>query len=216
MAKVPTAMPLGICTIDSSGLLADLSLPHESGEAISLIERQVGVLRERNMDMRHRLGKLLENARENDKLFDKTKRLVLSLLESQDLGDAIDALRYSFDHDFNIHFTQVLLYGDSARVPSSEARIVPIHEARIHIGHLLRSNKASCGQMDNDIVDYIFPGKADEIGSVATVPLIHGNSFGLLAIANRDPQYYRSSMGTLFLGYIAEVLNRTLPRHLHK
>jgi uncharacterized protein YigA (DUF484 family) len=36
----------------------------------------------------------------------------------------------------------------------------------------------------------------------------------MLSIGNRDPQYYRSSMGTLFLSYIAEVLNRLLPKYL--
>ena len=65
------------------GLLADLTLPHESGNAISLVERQVSILRERNMDMRHRMSSLLDNARDNDRLFDKTKRLVLALLEGK-------------------------------------------------------------------------------------------------------------------------------------
>src|SRR6218665_179634 len=111
-------------------LLAEISLPHESGSAVSLVERQGAILRERNIDMRHRLSKLLDNARDNDKLFDKTKRLVLSLLEGQDMGDIIDALHYSFDKDFNIHFTSVILFGNAEKVPSSQARIVTIAEAR--------------------------------------------------------------------------------------
>ena len=65
-------------------LLAEITLPHESGVAVSLVERQVSILRERNIDMRNRLSKLLDNARDNDKLFDKSKRLVLSLIEGQD------------------------------------------------------------------------------------------------------------------------------------
>jgi len=36
----------------------------------------------------------------------------------------------------------------------------------------------------------------------------------VLAIGHTDPNYYRSSMGTLFLSYIAEVLNRIIPRLL--
>ena len=34
----------------------------------------------------------------------------------------------------------------------------------------------------------------------------------VLAIASRDPAHYKSSVGTLFLTYIAEVLGRVLPR----
>ena len=195
-------------------LLAEISLPHESGTAVSLVERQVAILRERNMDMRHRLSKLLDNARDNDKLFDKTKRLVLSLLEGQDMGDIIDALHYSFDKDFNIHFTSVILFGNADKIPSSQARIVTIAEAREHLGALLKNNRAVCGTLGAKELEFIFGEHASEIGSVATVPLIHGSVFGLLSIGNRDPQYYRSSMGTLFLSYIAEVLNRLLPKFL--
>lgn len=195
-------------------LLAELSLPHESGSAISLVERQVAILRERNIDMRHRLSKLLDNARDNDKLFDKTKRLVLSLLEGQDMGDIIDALHYSFDKDFNIHFTSVILFGNADKVPSSQARIVSIAEAREHVGPLLKNSRAVCGTLGAKEMQFIFGEHASEIGSVATVPLIHGSVFGLLSIGNRDPQYYRSSMGTLFLSYIAEVLNRLIPKYL--
>jgi len=195
-------------------LLAEISLPHESGSAVSLVERQVAILRERNIDMRHRLSKLLDNARDNDKLFDKSKRLVLSLIEGQDMGDIIDALRYSFDKDFNIHFTSVILFGNVDKIPSSQARIVTIAEAREHVGPLLKNSRAVCGTLGAKEMQFIFGDHASEIGSVATAPLIHGSVFGLLSIGNRDPHYYRSSMGTLFLSYIAEVLNRLLPKYL--
>lgn len=195
-------------------LLAEITLPHESGSAVSLVERQVAILRERNMDMRHRLSKLLDNARDNDKLFDKTKRLVLSLLEGQDMGDIVDALHYSFDKDFNIHFTSVILFGNAEKIPSSQARVVTIAQAREQVGPLLKNSRAVCGTLGAREMEFIFGSHAGEIGSVATVPLVHGSVFGLLSIGNRDPQYYRSSMGTLFLSYIAEVLNRLLPKYL--
>ena len=195
-------------------LLAEMSLPHDSGSAVSLVERQVSILRERNIDMRNRLSKLLDNARDNDKLFDKSKRLVLSLLEGQDMGDIIDALHYSFAKDFNIHFASVILFGNADKIPSSEARVVTIAQAREQLGPLLKNSRAVCGTLGVKEMQFIFGAHASEIGSVATVPLIHGSVFGLLSIGNRDPQYYRSSMGTLFLSYIAEVLNRLLPQYL--
>jgi len=197
-----------------SDLLAELTLPHESGSAVSLVERQVAILRERNMDMRHRLSKLLDNARDNDKLFDKTKRLVLGLLEGQDMGDIIDALHYSFDKEFNIHYTSVILFGNAEKIPSSQARVVSLAQARECVGPLLKNSRAVCGSLAEKELQFLFGNHAGEVGSVATVPLVHGSAFGLLSIGNRDPQYYRSSMGTLFLGYIAEVLNRLLPKYL--
>lgn len=200
--------------VEHPALLAELQLPHDSGSAVSLVERQVSVLRDRNMDMRHRLSQLLDNARDNDRLFDKTKQLILSLLEARDLGDIIDALHYSFSKEFNIQYTRTLLFGDAEKIAGSEARVVGIHEARENIGALLKTNRSFCGHLDDAHKQFIFGDDAANIGSAATVPLVHGNTFGLLAIGNRDPKYYRSSMGTLFLAYIAEVLNRLIPRYL--
>lgn len=197
------------------GLLQDLRLSHESGNAISLVEKQVSVLRERNMDMRHRLSKLLDNARENDRLFDKTKRLVLSLLEGQSLDETVQSLRHSFDTDFKIHYTSVILFNDPASLVSKAARVVSLNESREYIGKILKNNKPMCGTFEPQEVAFLFPEFDGAVGSIALVPLIYGNTYGLLAIGNRDANYYRSSMGTLFLSYIGEVLNRILPKYLH-
>jgi uncharacterized protein YigA (DUF484 family) len=43
-------------------------------------------------------------------------------------------------------------------------------------------------------------------------PLAYQGLHGVLAIGSRDPQHYKSSVGTLFLNHIAEVLGRVLPR----
>ena len=45
-------------------ILDHLEISHGSGSAVSLVERQVSVLRERNMDMRRRLNSLMDNARD--------------------------------------------------------------------------------------------------------------------------------------------------------
>ena len=137
-------------------LLADLSLPHDSGTAISLVERQVSILRERNIDMRHRMGKLLDNARDNDKLFEKTKRLILTLLEGHDLGDIVDALLYSFDNDFEIHYTAILLYGSPHNIPASAASIVSLSTASTYIAQFLKTNRAFCGSLTQEECHFIF------------------------------------------------------------
>ncbi|MFL0797417.1 MAG: DUF484 family protein [Cellvibrionaceae bacterium] len=197
-------------------LLGELTLPHESGEAVSLVERQVAVLRDRNMDLRHRLNKLLDTARDNDRLFDKTKRLVLALLEAENLPAAVNALNRSLNQDYGIKHYSLVLFGDPLQVAPSSARIVPISEARPYVGNLLKANRAVCGTLRDLEVELLFSESAPLIASAAAVPLNHNSTFGILAIGNEDPDYYRSSMGTLFLSYIGEVLNRVLPRLLNQ
>lgn len=196
-------------------ILESLQLPHDSGKAVSLIERQISVLRERNIEMRARLHNLLESARENDKLFEKTKRLVLNILEGKNLDAVVTALYDSLGADFKVEYFRLILLGEQDEIPATNARVVGLDEAQSAIGTLLRTNRAICGVLRRDELEFLFGDEAGAIGSVAAVPLCHGHVFGILAIGNSDPNRYRSSMGTLFLSYIAEILNRVAPRLIH-
>jgi len=195
-------------------LLMELEVAHPTGGAVSLLERQVSVLRERNMDMRHRLNNLLDNARINDQLFEQTKQLVLKLIEAQTLDQMVDAFVQSLQHEFQIDFASLVLIGNPTAHRGTRARIVSLGEARAQIDSLLKSSKAICGVLRPEEVRFLFPDHNRQVGSAAVVPLSHGYPLGVLAIASSDSGYFRSSMGTLFLGYIAEVLNRLLPKHL--
>ena len=49
-------------------------------------------------------------------------------------------------------------------------------------------------------------------GSAAIMPLTDGALVGLIAVGSSDAGRYTSTMGTLFLSHIAEVIMRLLPR----
>ena len=97
---------------------------------------------------------------------------------------------------------------------AGKARLQTLDQAREHLGAVIKKNKPMCGPADKALANYLFPDHGDHVGSMALAPLVYGTTFGVLAIGNRDPHYYRTSMGTLFLSYIGEVLNRTLPKYL--
>ncbi|GIR14791.1 MAG: hypothetical protein CM15mP25_5460 [Gammaproteobacteria bacterium] len=65
---------------DRPGLLAVLNLPHGGEGAVSLVERQVSVLRQRNIVSRQQISALSDIGRENDRLLEATRRTVLALL----------------------------------------------------------------------------------------------------------------------------------------
>ena len=65
---------------DRPGLLAVLNLPHGGEGAVSLVERQVSVLRQRNIVSRQQINSLSDIGRENDRLLEATRRTVLALL----------------------------------------------------------------------------------------------------------------------------------------
>lgn len=196
--------------IDHEELIPELRIPHQRGDTVSLVEHQVKLLRERNIDMRHRLALLMDVARDNDRLFEKTRRLVLDLLDAANLDEVISATEDSLRHQFQVPFSSLIVFSET---PISVGRSVSSAEAHQAIGGLLSEGKTVCGALRSHELEFLFGEQHSQIGSAAVVGLHHRGLHGVLAIGSTDPQHYRSSMGTLFLSYIAEVLARVLPNY---
>src|SRR5690606_12372353 len=84
-------------------LLAELHIPHPCGPAVSLLEHQARVLRERNRTLQARLDELLAVARDNDRLAERIHHLTLELISAPHLEAVLfvlkDELRRNFDCD---------------------------------------------------------------------------------------------------------------------
>ncbi|WP_101758487.1 DUF484 family protein [Oceanicoccus sp. KOV_DT_Chl] len=196
-------------------LLLELKLAHPSGRAVSLLERQVSLLRERNMDMRNRLGGLLEHAGDNDLLFDRTRQLVLSLLEVQGLDSLVNTFTRSMLKDFKMDFATLTLFGKPENYRTVASRVVPLDDAYAKIPNLLKNDNPTCGALRPEDAEFLFLEQAHHVGSAAVLPLSFGTPLGVIAIGSRGANHFHQNMDTLFLGYIAEVLNRLLSRHLN-
>ena len=196
--------------VDRDELLGEMRIPHQPGDAVSLVERQVRLLRERNIEMRHRLSQLMDVARDNDRLFDKTRRLVLDLLDAASLEEVVSAVEDSLRREFQVPFVSLILFSET---PMPVGRWVSSAEAHQAIGRLLAGGKTLCGVLRSHELAFLFGDEErDSVGSAAVVALSFQGLHGVLAIGSPDPQHYKSSLGTLFLSYIAEVLARVLPR----
>ena len=75
---------------------------------------------------------------------------------------------------------------------------------------LLRTGKAVCGVLRGEELKALFQDQAEQVRSAAVVPLEHNGRLGILAIGSRDAMHFRSSMGTLFITHIGQVLSRRL------
>ena len=196
--------------VEHEELLSELRIPHQRGTTVSLVEHQVKLLRERNIEMRHRLSHLMDVARDNDRLFDKTRRLVLDLLDAASMEEVVSAVEDSLRHEFQVPFVSLILFSDT---PMAVGRWVSSAEAHQAIGGLLTGGKTLCGVLRSHELAFLFgEEEREQVGSAAVVTINHQGLHGVLAIGSPDPQHYKSSLGTLFLSYISEVLARVLPR----
>lgn len=192
-------------------LLSLLHIPHASGAAVSLVERQVSVLRERNVDLRHRLRDLGGNARDNDRLFADTRSMVLSLLGAGTLGELEQALLSMLRDTFDVELASLILFTEAFPGHGSGVR-APQDPTLARFNSLLGGAGAGCGPLRSEEFSFLFPG-ADSVGSAALALIDNqGQGLGVLAVGSSDSGHYGRDMGTLFLEFTAEVLARVLPR----
>ncbi len=190
-------------------MLDHLHISHSSGSAVSLVEKQVSVLRERNMEMRKRLNSLTGNARDNDRLYDLTRKLILKLLESSNLDELGEHFVSGLQEDFGVEHASLVLFGDPEQ-STDNCRVDSADRARIEIGALIKGQNAVCGTLRPEELRYLFP-TAGKVGSAAVVPLVKGGDLGVIAVGSDDPNHYSAAMGTLFLSHLGEVLVRLIP-----
>ncbi|MDP9065752.1 MAG: DUF484 family protein [Pseudomonadota bacterium] len=200
-------------------VLAKLSLPHlrDAGSTVSLVERQVEVLRERIQVLERKMKDLVEVARANDTLADRIHRLSQRLIKAHTLLETVNAVETSLREDFDAMHSVLVLFLEAARCIEPEAgqflRAVDIDSPPVKSFETLReSGKPRCGQIRDAQRDYLFGKDSIEIGSVALVPLGPRGALGILAIGASDMARFHPGMSTEFLSRIGELLTYALSR----
>lgn len=199
-------------------LLSRLRLPHlrDAGATVSLVERQVEVLRERNQSLERKLKELLEVARANDALAERIHRLTQRLIAAHTLGQAIGAVETSLREDFDARNSVLVLFMEAARTLEPIGRFLRTAQAADaemkSFESLLQSGKPRCGQIRDAQRDYLFGKDSVEIGSVALTPLGPKGALGLLAIGASDADRFHPGMSTEFLTRIGELVTYALTR----
>lgn len=196
-------------------LLADLSLPHESGKAISLLERQVTILRERGMEARQKLNNLLQNARNNDQLFDITRNLVLALLRARDIAEIASVTQDQLSSQPNIDRCEFILIDHPAVKTGPAVRTDSLATLRRDFADVFRLKRTHCGALSEEQVDYLFPDAAGAIRSTALCPVINNSEIlALIAFGNKSDNYFNVNLDTLFLDFIGRVVGAVMDRQI--
>ena len=199
---------------DHSDLLLHLKIPHESGKAISLMERQVTVFRERHQHMDEQLREIIANARENDVLFEVTRMVILDLLRSTSLDALEHTIANSLKTDLEASAARLVFVVDQDTRRDDKMPSLPSTAVRTALGELYQKQRTWCGPLNKVQQQLLFKGSDEAIVSAAVVPLHLAESsvvlkqFGqpLLLVGSTEAQHFNSSLGTLFLDFIGEVL----------
>lgn len=199
-----------------AALLANVKLPHHRGDnsTVSLVERQVDVLREKNRELELRLRTLVENARANDVLAEKIHRLATRLVHARTPEARLAAVEISLREDFDAREFVIVLANAGSPLAKLDARYLRVaaHDdpGLRSFESLFTSGRPRCGRVRDSQRDWLFPSSDVAVGSVALVPLGPGGSVGLLAIASPDVDHFNPTMSTDFLARIGELVGTAL------
>jgi uncharacterized protein YigA (DUF484 family) len=210
-------------------LLAEIRVPHHPEGTVSLIERQVSVLRERNLELKRQLHALVQVARDNDRLNEQMQKLTLALLDAPDLSATLRVLSDSLHDDFNAEALVMGLFIAESQLPRwDEDGLLTLRalsaedEGAAGFAAVHASGKPLCGHLRRAQVHYLFgPAEEENIASAVVLALnapdgntLQSRQLGILGIGSRDPRRYHAGMGTLFLTYLGVLIGRAVGRYL--
>lgn len=184
-------------------MLAQINLPHpHGGRTISLSERQLLALREKNKELEKKLRGMIAFAQDNDALQHKVHEFVVSLFAARDLDTLQEMIPHLLRDIFAVPHTALHLW----QINPPSAEILAFADAQpqpVCLHHATHDTASWFGE------------HAAQLHSFAYLPLHAGSeTIGLLVMASEDKQRFYPEMGTVFLERIAEAVGSALHPYL--
>lgn len=189
-------------------LLEVMHIPHQAFGLTSLVERQIKLLRNKNHQLEGKLRGLVAVARENEKLSSRLHHLALALVEADCLDDVIAIAREQLLQAFSADYVSLKLIrkedGPDTMHHVEENGIVEL------FARAFKTNRPQCGGLNEKQIERLFPEDAENVKSAVLVPLIDQDPVGYLALGSTHESSFHPGMGTLFLGYLGELVTRCI------
>ena len=191
-------------------LLTQLKIVHHTGgDAVSLVERQVSLLRQRSADLEKQLKQLVAVAKLNDALMEKIHRLALRLMATSDVGERLELLETGLREDFLAERAVLVLFEaiSEARLEANAfLKFVDRADPALKpFASFLKTGRPRCGLIRERQKSFLFEGHEAEIGSAALVPLGDAANLGFLVIGSSDRDYFNPGKSMDLLARLGEL-----------
>ena len=192
-------------------VLNSIEIVHDSGAAVSLIQRQVELLRTDYNSTTDKLMELLANAKNNDDIFILTKKLILDLIDASNIEEITVLLEKRFKKDFGADESRLMFFTESNKnIP--KGRIKNPVESADRLAGLMKPGESFYGEVKQDITQFIFNDDT-AIKEVALIPLTSNTLKGMIALGSARQGKYTENKDTLFLDFVAEVVSGLIDNH---
>ncbi len=190
---------------DHVDTLTQITLAHpHGGRTISLSERQLLALREKNRALEKKLSAMIAIAQDNDALQQKVHEFIVSLFAARDLTTLHEMIPRQLGDIFAVPHCVLRLWQSTP--PSIE--VLNFADAQV---------KPVCVHLPAHDTSAWFGETGEQLHSYAYLPLRAGDkTVGMLVLASEEKQRFYPEMGTVFLQRIAEAVECALHPYLEQ
>ncbi len=196
-----------------SEVLPRLAIPHHTGSAVSLIEKQVSVLRNKCCTLENSLRDLISVARENELLHQRMHRLTQEIITAKSIDDVAALTRDNMSANFNADDVRFVLFSDKENTDQhiGEYSLLSAESTDIALFQdLFRKCETKCGHISKAQATVVFGEDAENVASAAMIPLKHSRQLGVVVLASANKERFTMGKGVMFLNQLGDVLSRRI------
>jgi uncharacterized protein YigA (DUF484 family) len=189
-------------------VLGALEIPHARGTAVSLVERQLAVLRQENRQLKRRLTEIVNNAKHNERLSRRIRELTLALMDAAGMEELLAVLDERLRGDFGADEVILRIFAEPAFVGGCVAAFVGRDAAaRRPFAQIIDAAVPVPGRPKRAHCEALLVDAASSPGSAVIMPLKTQDWDGVLMIRSRDEQRYNAAMGVDLLAHLGDIVS---------
>ncbi len=199
---------------ENAETLSHIVIPHpHGGRTISITERQMLSLRDKNRQLEGKMGELLQFGEENDVISEKMHRLAVSMISAKSFRAVIHTLNFHLRDDFSIPRFALRLW-DRPEGADELPEFAAVSQELQTFAETL--TQPYCGSTSGFETSSWFGENSRSVRSQALIALRNGGgTIGMIALGSEDAQRFYAGMGTLYLERLGEMASAALARVLH-
>ena len=196
---------------DHADFMSRMLIPHpHGGRTISITERQMLSLRDKNKQLDAKMNELLEYGEENDAISEKMHRLGVAMIAAASFQAVLHTLNFHLRDDFAIPQVALRLW-DRPENLQELPEFADVSEELQTFAETL--SQPYCGPTAGFETSSWFGDASKHVRSQALVAMRNGGgTIGMIALGSEDAQRFYAGMGTLYLERLGEMASAALAR----
>ena len=190
-------------------ILETMVIHHKTDGAISLVERRLQALQEKNISFENKLNSLINNAEQNQKIFENIMTLASRVLTAQNLLSLLDILDDSFKNVFKIKYHKLIIFDEFVSIDHPSMVFNNEKELKKAIPELSDSGKQFSGEITEQAFQLLFDKKNQIHNSVVLCKITNESPNAYLAFGSDDPDLYKQSDSKYFLLHLANLVGQS-------